>query len=237
MSKRFFSLFVLVMSLILIVGASGALASGPGSQSTPATLQQQSRNMQLVGQIGGETRAVAVQGTYAYIGVGPRLVILNISNPSSPSVVGQSSVLPGMVQDVAVAGSYAYVVDESSGLRIINVSNPAAAVGGRFLRHAGVCRRCGGGRELCLRSRWIVAACASSTSPTRRLPCGGRFLTTRRGHAVGVAVAGGYAYVVDGYSSLRIINVSNPAAPTEVGFLRHAGVCLSAWRWRGAMPT
>jgi len=32
-----------------------------------------------------------------------------------------------------------------------------------------------------------------------------------------VAVAGNYAYVADGYG-LRIINVSNPASPTEIGY-------------------
>ena len=35
---------------------------------------------------------------------------------------------------------------------------------------------------------------------------------------MGVAAAGKYAYVADGYSGLHIANVSNPAVPTEVGF-------------------
>ena len=34
----------------------------------------------------------------------------------------------------------------------------------------------------------------------------------------GVAVSGGYAYVADSYSGLRVIDVSTPAAPVEVGF-------------------
>jgi hypothetical protein len=37
----------------------------------------QSLKTELYGQIGGATYAVAIQGGYAYIGVGPRLVILN----------------------------------------------------------------------------------------------------------------------------------------------------------------
>ena len=32
-----------------------------------------------------------------------------------------------------------------------------------------------------------------------------------------MAVAGSYAYVADGKSGLRVINVANPAAPVEVG--------------------
>ena len=34
---------------------------------------------------------------------------------------------------------------------------------------------------------------------------------------VGVAVANGYAYVAAGMGGLRIVDVSNPAAPVEVG--------------------
>jgi hypothetical protein len=37
----------------------------------------------LVGQIGGATYAVAVRELYAYIGVGPRLVVLNMSSTSN----------------------------------------------------------------------------------------------------------------------------------------------------------
>ena len=86
---------------------------------------QQLHDVELVGQIGGCTRAVALQGNYAYIGVGPRLVILNISDPAHPTMVGQTGVLPGIVSGVAVSGSYVYVANRDAGLRIINVADPA----------------------------------------------------------------------------------------------------------------
>jgi hypothetical protein len=40
-----------------------------------APVAQSASNVELVGQIGGTIMAVAVQGAYAYIGVGSRLVI------------------------------------------------------------------------------------------------------------------------------------------------------------------
>ena len=83
------------------------------------------QNVELVGQIGGTTYTVAVQGNYAYIGVGSRLVILNISITTQPTVVGQTGILPGIVENVFIKGNYAYVADGFSGLRIIDVSNPA----------------------------------------------------------------------------------------------------------------
>ncbi|MBZ5623786.1 MAG: hypothetical protein LAQ69_34555, partial [Acidobacteriia bacterium] len=44
------------------------------SLALPAAAQSQ--NWQPIGQIGGATQAVAVQGHYAYVGFGLRLVVL-----------------------------------------------------------------------------------------------------------------------------------------------------------------
>ncbi|MFN3929222.1 MAG: carboxypeptidase regulatory-like domain-containing protein, partial [Thermoflexus sp.] len=112
---------VLLFSLTLIGNPLRAIA-----QPSPSAVASQALAVELVGQIGGAVKAVAVRGGYAYIGVGPRLVILDISNPAQPAVIGQTAVLPGVVADVAVAGSYAYVADREGGLRIVDVSDPAA---------------------------------------------------------------------------------------------------------------
>lgn len=76
-------------------------------------------NIELISQIGGIVQAVALQGNLAYIGLGPHLVILDVSDPVSPNVVGQTGVLPGVVNGVAVAGPYAYVADGPSGFLIL----------------------------------------------------------------------------------------------------------------------
>ncbi|MGQ9854480.1 MAG: hypothetical protein ACUVTG_13900, partial [Candidatus Oleimicrobiaceae bacterium] len=57
----------------------------PSEVAASLAAQEASQNVSLVGHIGGSTFAVAVQGGYAYIGVGPRLVILNISDPAHPA--------------------------------------------------------------------------------------------------------------------------------------------------------
>ncbi len=90
-----------------------AAPAGPGM--TPADAE----NVEFVGQIGCLSYAVAVQGDYAYVGEGPRLTILDISNPASPTVVGKTDPLPDVVQGVAVAGGYAYVADERGGLLVL----------------------------------------------------------------------------------------------------------------------
>ena len=44
--------------------------------------------------------------------------------------------------------------------------------------------------------------------------------------AYSVAVSGGYAYVADGYSGLRVVDVSDPANPVETGFYDTPDTCL-----------
>lgn len=47
-------------------------------------------NVDYVSQIGGDSRAVTFYGQYAYLGVGPKVVILNLTNPANPVVVQES---------------------------------------------------------------------------------------------------------------------------------------------------
>jgi hypothetical protein len=54
------------------------------------------------------------------------LVILDVSDPALPAVVGQTDVLPDVVNGMAVTGDYAYVAAGGDGLRIIDVSDPGA---------------------------------------------------------------------------------------------------------------
>ena len=40
--------------------------------------------------------------------------------------------------------------------------------------------------------------------------------------AAGIAASGGYKYAADTYAGLRVIDVSTPSAPVEVGFSGHS---------------
>jgi hypothetical protein len=134
MKTRIFSLFILVVGMVLMSNPLDAVAQGPVPKPDQqvevwlglAPAQQQTQNVKLVGQIGGLTRSVALQGNYAYIGIGPRLVILDVSNPTHPAVAGRTDVLPWIMRGLAVMGTYAYVAAAGSGLRIINITNPGA---------------------------------------------------------------------------------------------------------------
>jgi len=130
--------FVLTLTFSGVVTAKWSQPGPVEKRGSPSpfampevSLQQmtdsQAQYVSLVGQIGGDTRAMAVKGDYAYVGIGPRLVILNIIDPFLPTLAGQTAVLPGIVEDVVVVGNYAYVADGGAGLRIFDVSLPRLA--------------------------------------------------------------------------------------------------------------
>lgn len=82
--------------------------------------------MELVGQLGGYVSAVIARGPYLYLAAGPRLLILDVSNPTQPVFVGQSEVLAARIDAMAVNETHAYVVTQNGTLHLINITTPAS---------------------------------------------------------------------------------------------------------------
>jgi hypothetical protein len=102
---------------MLGVGIPPVLAQSPGP----------SNNLGLLGRLEVSATAIIAEGNYVYAGVNGRLVIVDVSINSSPIIVGQTEILAGgWISDIAVSGSHAYVTNGTSGLRIIDVSNPSS---------------------------------------------------------------------------------------------------------------
>ena len=115
---------LLTLVLILALNA-GAAASWPPVQrpQTPGqgqsvTEQPPALYVELVGQIGGPVVAAAALGDYAYVGVGPRLVILDVTDPAGPILVGQTTILPRGVAGVTVAGTLTWPMGALLGLGV-----------------------------------------------------------------------------------------------------------------------
>jgi hypothetical protein len=75
--------------------------------------------------IGNEGFAIA--GNYAYIPDGDSLKIFNIANLLTPTLVSKIRT-GGYGYAAAVAGNYCYVASEATGVRAINIGNPAVPV-------------------------------------------------------------------------------------------------------------
>ena len=77
-STRFRALYRSLVILIITVLLCSFIIST--NTFTRAAISADDLDIEAIAQIGGEVGAVAVQGSYAYLGVGSRLVVLNISN-------------------------------------------------------------------------------------------------------------------------------------------------------------
>ena len=176
------------------------------------TAADSGENVDLVAQLGESAYAVAVEGNYAYLGVGPRLEVIDISNPTNPSRIGQSEPLPRMIYDVFIVGSTAYVANESSGLYIFDISDPTNPQIADSVDTPGFAVRVFVQGDLAYvadgNSLQIVDLSATSLI--------GSIQTS--GDVCDVYVAGSHAYVADGNSGLIVIDVANPAHPDVVGF-------------------
>jgi hypothetical protein len=108
----------LLLVLFVLPGAGSAAA--PDDWAVPATLlhpdgdpgqgptaREAAWNVDLVAQVGGVTADVAVQGGYAYLAIGSRLMIVDVTDPAQPVLVGQTRILADSIVAVTVAGDYA----------------------------------------------------------------------------------------------------------------------------------
>ena len=144
-----------------------------------------------------------VQGGYAYVGVGPRLLILNVSNPFHPVLVGQSPVLPTFVESVRVVGDFAYVTKGYGGLHIIDVSDPANPVWRGAYDTPGEAKDVSVAGSLAYvadqTSGMQIIDVSNPANPTLR----GGYVTP--GFAYGVSALGSLVYVADGEDGLVIL--------------------------------
>ncbi len=206
----------------LALGLGTALAVGGALVPAAAPLQPLVK-LEMVGQVGGPTYGVAVDGDYAYVGIGPRLAILDLSTPGAPSVIGQGEVLPDLVRGVAVVGPNAYVTygDEfptprrNGGLRIYDVSNPRSPRQvGAFVTpgNAYAVIVMGGNAYLADGRRGVqVVDVRDPAAPS------GVSLFATSDRALDVAAAGSHVYVAVGSTGLQILDASNPLQLRQVG--------------------
>jgi hypothetical protein len=170
--------------------------------------------------IPGVTESIVVVDGVAYVVGGDTvdpgdsgLRVIDVSDPTAPVEIGAVDT-PGHASQAVVVDGLAYVGDSSadgvlSSLRTINVSNPAAPVEVGAIDIPRICS-------------------SNSSNPggvcTADGDCNGGFCLS--GSTVSdLAVDGGFAYVVDtnfaprnpyAIITLRVFDVSNPAAPVEL---------------------
>jgi parallel beta-helix repeat protein len=201
-------LFLLALLVTLLQSVSTAESARPTA-------------WQVVGQIGGPTSAVAVQGDYAYVGVGLRLIVLDVTNPVTPTEVGSTTPFPYFVEDIAVSGARAYVAAGGAGLRVVDISDPANPT------ELGAWDSPGYAEGIAVSGDIVYLAdgpyglrMVDVSDPTHPTPLGSAFDAN---YAFAVTVADHRAYLAAGGAGLLIADVSDPAQPRELGTLDTPG--------------
>src|SRR6266496_2399683 len=214
-AKAFPRFFLAVVIILLIFPNTTVTASSSVNIDAIPTTQQK---LQLLSQWGGNTLSVYVQGTYAYIGVGPRLNIIDVSNPVSPQLMGKSELFPGVVESVYVVGTIAYIL-HPQGLSILDVSNPSSPTVVGFLSISGSVSTGGFGMVVNGNYAYVsvplsglnIIDISNPTNPT--LAARYSSVSTVRS----VYVNRNLAFIASENSGLHILDISDPTNPLEVG--------------------
>ncbi|WP_370574160.1 PGF-pre-PGF domain-containing protein [Methanomethylovorans sp.] len=162
---------------------------------------------------------VVISGNYAYVADGQNgLVIVDITNPAAPAIVGAySSVGAG----VALSGNYAYLASGTRGLVAVDITNPTAPTPVGSYNTSGVASKVAiSGNYAYVADDNNGLVVVNIANPAVLTPVGGY---DTAGTASDVFLSGNYAYIADGNSGLEIIDITDPATPVLVGTYDTAG--------------
>jgi hypothetical protein len=108
--------------------ATAAIVTPAPSETsiTPSTTTQfiPKVEVQIAAQVGGEVTDIEINGTYAYLAVGPRLVVMDLSNPDILQVASMSDLLPGLGKALALEGGRLCWVSDNGYLLVFTLEDP-----------------------------------------------------------------------------------------------------------------
>jgi hypothetical protein len=120
-------MIVAICSLVALGLTTLFLGLGQASPSKNPASSEGTHALAVIGQMGGSFKALAVQADRLYAAIGPRVVVLDITE-DQPVWMGQTEVLPGNIQQLAVLGNFLYAAAGVDGLYIFDVTKPLAPV-------------------------------------------------------------------------------------------------------------
>jgi len=189
----------------------------------------------------GSPSSVYVSGKYAYVTVGfnftnqrptpaDTLTIIDISDPTSPTIVGSiSDAQLNGPYSVYVSGQYAYVAAHiANALTIVDVSDPTSPAIVGSISDADKLARAD---SVYVSGKYAYVAAAGANALTivdvsdpASPAIVGSITNAQLNGPTSVYVSGQYAYVADmgptpksGANALTIVDISNPASPAIVG--------------------
>jgi hypothetical protein len=178
--------------------------------STPSNPVQVNENQYVMT---SHPRWITVNGNYLYVtGVGP-LYVYDISTPSNPNFIETYYQYPNDINDAVIVGNYAYLA-ASNGLQILDISNTTNFQEVGFYPIDGYCW------SLVVQGNYAYVAGETGLniidiSSFSNLTEIGYF--NMLGTVYDIKISGNYAYLTNGGLGLRILDITNPTSPQEVG--------------------
>ncbi|HEY3053091.1 MAG TPA: right-handed parallel beta-helix repeat-containing protein, partial [Thermoanaerobaculia bacterium] len=169
----------------------------------------------VTGQIGGPIGALAVRETLVAVGVGPRLHLYDIADPTAPREIGTTESFSDSLTNVTLSGSLAFVTAGTSGLHLVDISDPANP------RQSGVWNSPGSAEAVAINGSTAFLAdgafglqIVDISNPAAPAPIASAFDTQ---FAFDVLIRDHYAFVAAASAGVLIVDVSDPAHPRELG--------------------
>jgi hypothetical protein len=161
----------------------------------------------------GRMYDIVERGDFLYFTVDKKLQIYDVSNYQNPVAAG-SYTAPSYPNKLDVLGSIAYIADDWSGLRSVNVEDPNQPVElGYFETFSSTINTVRSGDYAYMAEAddgMLVMDLKDLANPSLI----GQYNTP--GNANAVRVEGNIAYIADGDGGLRIADITNPTQPTEI---------------------
>ena len=191
-------------------------------KTTPETTTiPQLASLKVIGQIGGPVESVAASGKYAYVGVGMRVMVLDISNPAAPSEIGATQPFAGEARDIAISGNFAYVAAAGAGLYIVNIINPSQPITTGQLDTKGYAEGVTvAGKYAYVADGPFGLLIIDVSDPAKPEVVAGAYGLD---YVFDVALTGNYAYLAAAGAGLLVVDISDPTHPLEIGSYDTAG--------------
>jgi len=159
-----------------------------------------------------------ISGNHVFVVNGsPQMNIIDVSNPLSPLIA--NGYVASQIVDVDIDGNYAYLAQKNEGIQILDISDPENPI---FM---GSCSTSVYASRLMVQGDYAYAAAEFSPDPGLQIidvsdPSAPFFLGNLpiEGNPHDLYITGGYAYfATSGPGQLHVIDISNPALPTQAG--------------------
>ncbi|MCP4725390.1 MAG: T9SS type A sorting domain-containing protein [bacterium] len=164
---------------------------------------------------------IKMKGNYIYATFPETFLMLDISDPESPSQVSRITEEDTWFWGADISGNYAYVVftqlfeaENFRGMRVIDISQPSnpVEIGNYFMNSDPRAISVSGDYAyVCCDSGLHIIDVSIPSNPTET-----GMLCSQ--YAEDVFIAGPYAYIAASSNGLRLIDISTPAEPFEAGY-------------------